>query len=52
MTIRIVPTAASRSVYRDTKTFRGRDLIDMAVRYIEAVPRGRTCWSSATRATS
>ena len=40
MTIRIVPTAASRSVYRDTKTFRGRDLIDMAVRYIEAVPRG------------
>ena len=38
MTIRIVPTAASRSVYRDTKTFRGRELIDMAVRYIESVP--------------
>ena len=38
MTIRLVPTAASRSVYRDPKTFRGRDLIDMAVRYIETVP--------------
>ncbi len=38
MTIRIVPTAASRSVYRDTKTSRGRDLIDMAVRYVESAP--------------
>jgi hypothetical protein len=38
MTIRIVPTAASRSVYRDAKTYRGRDLIDMAVRYVKSVP--------------
>src|SRR6185437_13699313 len=38
MSLRVVPTAASRSVYRDQKTFRGRDLIDMAVRYIESVP--------------
>ena len=37
MTIRIVPTAASRSVYRDRKTFRGRELIDMAVRYVRSV---------------
>ena len=37
MTIRIVPTAASRSVYRDRKSFRGRELIDMAVRYIRSV---------------
>ena len=38
MSIRIVPTAASRSVYRDAKTFRGRDLIDMAARYVASVP--------------
>jgi hypothetical protein len=38
MTLRLVNTAASRSVYRDTKTTRGRDLLDIAVRYIESVP--------------
>ncbi len=38
MTIRIVPTAASRSVYRDKNGYRGRELIDMAVRYVESVP--------------
>jgi hypothetical protein len=37
MTIRVVPTAASRSVYRDRQSFRGRELIDMAVRYIRSV---------------
>ena len=37
MTLRIVPAAASRSVYRDPKSFRGRDLIDMATRYIRSV---------------
>lgn len=40
LTLRIVPTAASRSAYRDPKGFKGRDLIDMAARYIEAVPAG------------
>jgi hypothetical protein len=38
LAIRIVPVAASRSVFRDPKTFRGRDLIDMAVRYVESTP--------------
>jgi hypothetical protein len=38
MSIRIVPTAASRSFFRDAKTFRGRDLIDMAARYVASVP--------------
>ena len=42
MTVRLVPTAASRSVYRDLKTTRGRDLLDMAVRYIESVPADET----------
>jgi hypothetical protein len=37
-TIRIVNTAASRSVYRDTRTPRGRNLLDMAARYIASVP--------------
>lgn len=37
LTLRIVPTAASRSVYRDTQKPRGRDLIDMAVHYIRRV---------------
>ena len=40
LALRIAPTAASRSAYRDPKSFRGRDLIDMAARYIEAVPAG------------
>src|SRR5690242_12643732 len=38
LTISVVPTAASRSVYRDPKTTRGRDLIGAAVRYINSVP--------------
>lgn len=38
LSIRIVPTSASRTAYRDKKTFRGRDLIDMAGRYIAGVP--------------
>jgi hypothetical protein len=42
MAIRLVPTAASRSVYRDLKTTRGRDLLDLSVRYIESVPAGET----------
>lgn len=37
LTLRIVPTAASRSVYRDKAGHKGRDLIDMAVRYIRSV---------------
>ncbi len=37
LTIRIVPTAASRSVYRDQKTTRGLELIEMAARYIRSV---------------
>jgi hypothetical protein len=37
MTIRIVPTAASRSTYKGPKTTKGRDLIEMAVRYIRSV---------------
>lgn len=37
LTLRIVPTAASRSVYRDRTSPRGRDLIDMGVRYIRSV---------------
>ena len=41
LTLRIVPTAASRSVYRDTKANRGRDLLDMAARYIASVPAGQ-----------
>jgi len=30
-----------RSVYRDTRTTRGRDLLDMVVRYVETVPPGK-----------
>ena len=41
LSIRLVNLAASRSVYRDMKTTRGRDLLDMVVRYIETVPAGR-----------
>lgn len=37
MTLRIVPTAASRSTYRDKTSPKGRELIDMAVRYIRSV---------------
>jgi hypothetical protein len=37
LTIKIVPTAASRSVYRDRTTTKGRDLIEMAVRYVRSV---------------
>jgi len=40
LTLRIVPTAASRSVYRDLKTTRGRDLLEMVVRYFATVPAG------------
>jgi hypothetical protein len=38
LTLRIVPTSASRSTYRDLKSHRGRDLIDMVARYIASVP--------------
>ena len=37
MTLRIVPTAASRSTYRDRTSPRGKELIEMAVRYIRSV---------------
>ena len=37
LTLRIVPTAASRSVYRDHRAPRGRTLIEMAVSYIRRV---------------
>jgi hypothetical protein len=37
MSIRIVPAAASRSVYRNRKTTQGKELIDMAVRYVRSV---------------
>lgn len=37
MTLRIVPTAASRSTYRDKASPRGKGLIEMAVRYIRSV---------------
>ena len=40
MTLRLVPTAASRSVFRDTKTTRGRDLLDLAARHIGSLPAG------------
>jgi len=40
MTIRVLPTAASRSVYRDPKTTRGRDLIEAAIRYVNSA-RGK-----------
>lgn len=37
MALRIVPTAASRSTYRDKASTKGKELIEMAVRYIESV---------------
>lgn len=37
LTIRIVPTAASRSVYRDRTKKDGRKLIEMAVNYVRSV---------------
>lgn len=37
LTLRIVPTAASRSTYRDTKSTKGLELIEMTVRYIRRV---------------
>ena len=37
MTLRIVPVAASRSVYWDQRTTRGKELIEMAVRYVRSV---------------
>lgn len=37
LTIRLVPTAASRSTYRDTKSTKGLELIKMTVRYIRRV---------------
>jgi hypothetical protein len=40
LSLRIVNTAASRSVYRNPKTTQGRDLLDMAARYIASVPAG------------
>jgi hypothetical protein len=41
LSIRLINLAASRSVYRDMKSTRGRDLLDMVVRYIETVPAGK-----------
>ncbi len=38
MTIRLVNTSASRSAYRDPKTSKGRDLIELAARYVQSVP--------------
>lgn len=35
--VRIVPASASRSVFTDRKSTRGRELIDMAVRYVRSV---------------
>ena len=37
MTLKLIPLAASRSVYTDRKTTRGRELIEIAVRYIRSV---------------
>ena len=36
MTLKLVSTPASRSVFQDKRSPRGRELIEMAVRYIEA----------------
>ena len=36
LTIRLVPTAASRSTYRDTSGNKARNLIEMAVRYVRS----------------
>jgi hypothetical protein len=38
LTLRIVDTAASRSVFREQNSTKGRDLIDTAVRYIRSKP--------------
>jgi hypothetical protein len=40
LTIRVVSTAASRSVYRDMKTHRGRALLDAFAGYIRSLPAG------------
>ena len=40
MTIRLVPVSGSRSVYRDQRRTVGRDLLDMAARYVATVPAG------------
>lgn len=37
LTIRLLPATASRSVFTDKRTTRGRDLIEMAVRYVRSV---------------
>eukprot|EP01037_Dinobryon_pediforme_P005769 gene5768-5832_t len=37
MTLKLVPATASRSVFQDKRSPRGRELIEMAVRYIQAV---------------
>ena len=37
MTLRIVPTAASRSTYKDKASTKGKELIEMAVRYVRSV---------------
>jgi hypothetical protein len=41
LTLRVVNTAASRSVYRDPKTTRGRDLVAMIAAYVASVPTGQ-----------
>lgn len=41
LTIRIVPTAASRSTYRKHGSTEGRDLIEMIVRYVQSVAPAR-----------
>jgi hypothetical protein len=38
MTIRLIPLSGSRSVYRDRRKTTGRDLLDMAARYLASVP--------------
>ena len=37
LTLRIVPTAASRSTYRKPNSYEGRDLVEMIVRYVRCV---------------
>jgi hypothetical protein len=37
LTLRIVPAAASRSAFRDTTAPKGRELVEMAVRYVKSV---------------
>lgn len=37
LTLRIIPTAASRSTYRKPNSHEGRDLVEMIVRYVQSV---------------